>query len=81
MEADGLDREIEAFRALLPGIKERYGSVWAVVADLKLVKTFPVFSEAAQYAREHFGKQPVLIRHTDETKVEFAPFVLVHAET
>jgi len=80
MEPDSLDREIEAYRLLLPGIKERYGSVWALVADLKLIKTFPVFSEAAQYARQHFGKQQVLIRHTDETKLEFAPFVLVHAE-
>ena len=77
---DDLDEQIEAYETLLPTIRREHGSVWVLVADKKLIKTFPVFSDAARYAREHFGKQQALIRHTDERKIESAPFIHVHAE-
>jgi hypothetical protein len=77
---DDLDAEIAAYEALLPTIKRDHGSVWVLVADRRLVKTFPAFSAAARYAREHFGRRPVLIRHTDERAIETAPFVQVHPE-
>ncbi|HEY1425548.1 MAG TPA: hypothetical protein VGF50_02645 [Caulobacteraceae bacterium] len=76
---DALDEQIEAFEALLPDIKRRYGSAWVLVADRKLISTFPAFAAAARYASEHFGRRPVLIRHTDEKPVESAPFVHVRA--
>lgn len=77
---DALDDQIEAYEALLPRIKMEHGSVWAVVADRQLVKTFLAFPDAARFAREKFGKAPVLIRHTDERKVETAPFLHVNSE-
>lgn len=77
---DALDEQIESFEALLPNIKKKHGSVWALIADQKLVATFKAFRDAAQYARDHFGKQAVLIRHTDSRKMETAPFIHVHSE-
>ena len=77
---DALDEQIEVFEALLPEIKRRHGSVWALVADRRLVKTFRVFPDAARYARDHYGTAPVLIRHTDSRKFENAPFIHIHAE-
>ncbi len=77
---DALDEQIEAYEALLPEIKRKHGSVWALVADRKLVKTFQAFPDAARYARDNFGKRPVLIRHTDSRKLESAPFIHVHTE-
>jgi hypothetical protein len=77
---DALDEQIEAYEALLPTIKQAHGSVWVLFADRQLIKTFPAFPAAARYAREHFGRRQVLIRHTEERKVESAPFVQVHLE-
>jgi hypothetical protein len=77
---DVLDEQIEAYEALLPEIKKEHGSVWVLMADRRLIKTFAEFPSAARYAREHFGKRQVLIRHTDERKVESAPYVQVHLE-
>lgn len=77
---DDLDEQIEAYEKLLPRIKKEHGSVWALVAGRKLIKTFPAFPAAARFAREHYGKREVLIRHTDERKYESAPFIHVHVE-
>jgi hypothetical protein len=77
---DALDEQIEAYEALLPTIKREFGSVWALVAGRDQFKTFTTFPEAARYAREHYGKAPVLIRHTDDRKTETAPFLHVHSE-
>ncbi len=72
---DALDEQIAAYQDLLPGIKQEYGSVWALVAHSKLISTFRDFSTAAKYARKHLGAEQVLIRHTDERATETAPFV------
>lgn len=77
---DDLDAEIAAFEKLLPTIRREHGSVWALMADRQLVKTFPAFPAAARYAGEHFGRRPVLIRHTDQRAFETAPFVQIHPE-
>ena len=77
---DALDDQIEAYEELLPVIKRDHGSVWVLIADRQLIKTFPAFAAAARFARERYGKQQVLIRHTDERKTEDAPFVQVHVE-
>ena len=71
---DALDEQIEAYQAMLPDIRSQHGSVWALVADRKLVSCFPDFSAAARYADEHYGTKQVLIRHTDEAP-EMAPYV------
>jgi len=72
--SDALDDQIEAYQALLPEIRRKHQSGWALVAKRRFIKLFGEFSEAAQYAQVHFGNEPVLIRHTDE-KPETAPFV------
>ena len=77
MEFAGLDREIEAYRALLPDIRKHHGSVWALVVGQRLISTFGEFSQAARYVVEHHRGQQVLIRHTDET-IESAPFVEIN---
>ncbi len=71
---DRLDREINAYQALLPSIRKSHGSVWALVVHEKLVETFKDFSVAARYAIDHYSGEQVLIRHTDE-RLESAPFV------
>lgn len=80
MGTSSLDREITAYRSLLPEIKRKYGSAWALVANSELVSTFANFSAAAKYARENYGAQAVLIRHTDEKELETAPFAHVRTE-
>jgi hypothetical protein len=77
---DALDEQIKAYEALLPAIKREHGSVWVLVADRRLIKTFAAFPAAAGYARTHFAAHQVLIRHTDERKLESAPFVQVRLE-
>jgi hypothetical protein len=75
---DMLDEQIEAFEALLPAIRRDHGPTWVLIADRRLIETFKTFPAAARYAREQFGEQPVLIRHTDEKPLETAPYVQVH---
>lgn len=79
MEATGLDREIQAYERLLPTIRQSHGSGWALVANCALVNTFSSFAVAVRFARENYGNQEVLIRHTDERTEENAPFLHVHA--
>jgi hypothetical protein len=74
---DALDQQIQAYEALLPSIKKDHGSVWVLVADSKLIKTFTELAEAVKYANKRYGKKQVLIRHTDERRTESAPFVQV----
>jgi hypothetical protein len=78
--ADALDEQIEAFEALLPEIKRLHGSTWVLIADRRLVSTFSSFPAAARFAHATYGRNEVLIRHTDERKAESAPFVQVHVE-
>lgn len=77
MDGANLELEIQAYERLAPSIRT---PGWALVANLKLVNTFPDFSSAARYAREHYGRQEVLIRHTGERQMETAPFVHVQAD-
>lgn len=80
MPATTLDQEIQAFERLLPAIRQQHGLAWALVANRDLVGAFPHYADAARYAREHYGSQEVLIRHTGERRLETAPFVQVHVE-
>ena len=50
-----------------------------MAANCAFVNTFSTFAIAVKYARENFGTQEVLIRHTDERAQETAPFLHVHA--
>jgi hypothetical protein len=76
---DALDELIDAYEALLPSI-EQQRPAWALVSDPRSIRTFASFSAAARYARDHYGKKQVLIRHTEERDLESAPFVQVHIE-
>ena len=73
---DALDVQIAAYQNLLPDIRRTYGSVWALVAQEKLIKTFADFATAAEYALSRFAEEQVLIRHTDE-RIETAPFMML----
>ena len=76
--ATTLLQEIDAYKALLPEIRNRYGSVWALVVNRELVSTFREFSDAARYVIAHHNQEQVLIRHTDE-QLETAPFVQINS--
>jgi hypothetical protein len=76
---DVLDDLIAVFDELLPQLKREQGSVWAVVADRKSIATFKSFPDAARYAHNKYGARPVLIRHTEATKAESAPFIHARA--
>jgi hypothetical protein len=71
-----LDEQLKAYKALLPEIKRKHGSVWALIANKHLVEVFQDFSSAAKYADDNFGNQRVLIKFTDETP-EMAPFIQI----
>ena len=71
---DALDVQIAAYQHLLPGLRQTYGSVWALVAHETLIRTFTDFASAAEYALRHHAEEQVLIRHTDE-RVETVPFM------
>lgn len=73
---DALAEQIEAFRNLLPQILREHGSVWAVIADRRLVSTFKDFADAAKYANDRYPNQQVLIRHTAKRE-EFVPFIVI----
>ena len=80
MMRDTLDEQIEAFEALETEIRRRLGPVWVLVAGGELVETFATFADAARHARAHCAEQQVLIRHTDERKLETAPFLRLASE-
>ncbi len=77
---DALDEQIAAYEDLRASIKEEHGSVWALIADSQLVRTFTEFAAAARFAHDNYRNKQILIRHTDERKMETAPFIHVHAE-
>jgi hypothetical protein len=72
--ADAMDLQIAAYEAILPELRNKFGSVWALLVERRLVKTFPEFSAAADYVARHHAGDQVLIRHTDEAR-EMAPYV------
>ena len=76
---DALDDLIEAFDLHLPRIISQYGHGWMVFAGQGQVAKFGAFPDAARYARQHYGTQQVLIRHTDERQTETAPFIETHS--
>ena len=75
--ATTLSQQIEAYHELLPTIRSKHGSVWALVINRQLVSTFNEFSDAARYVVSNNIQEQVLIRHTDEL-VETAPFVQIN---
>jgi hypothetical protein len=77
MEATSLDQQITAYSDMLPEIRSKYGSVWALIVDKKLVSTFSEFRLAARYVVANHISDQVLIRHTDE-RLETAPFVQIN---
>ncbi len=70
-----LAEQVSAFKAQLPQIRQRYGSVWAVFLD-NVKATFPSFNQAVDYADDHLGDADYVIRHTYE-EPEFAAFIMV----
>lgn len=77
---DALDDLIDAFEARLAAIKAEHGHRWVLFDPGHQVVAFSAFAEAARYAREHYGRTTVLIRHTDERAIETAPFIHVANE-
>jgi hypothetical protein len=76
---DAMAEQIEAYQRLLPQIKQKYGSVWVLIAAGDLVATFKEFAGAAKYANEHLTDRQVLIRHTDR-RPEFVPLIVTGPE-
>ncbi len=76
MSTTTLEREIQAYEAMLPDILREHGSVWAVVSSERLVKTFRDFADAARYVHENYRDADVLIRHTRGVQ-DSAPFLAV----
>lgn len=77
-QVDILEAEIKAFTAMLPELRRTYGSIWAVLVGPDFKAGFPEFSEAAQYAMEHFSDRQFLIRHTQQHTAHI-PFVAIEA--
>jgi len=76
MAVANLTEEIVAFHSMLPEIRNKHGSAWAVVLDQTLRGAFRDFEAAAQFAVSNFPGRPFLIRHTDE-QIETVPFVFI----
>jgi hypothetical protein len=71
-----LDREIQAFESMLPDLRQRFGSVWAVLVDKDFKAGFTEFQKAAEYAVEHFPDRDFLIRHTNQHPAHI-PFIAI----
>lgn len=78
MESAALEQEIVAFNAMLPKLRQEYGSVWAVLVDRAFKASFADFGQAAKYAVENFPDKPFLIRHTEQ-HAPHIPFVAIEA--
>jgi hypothetical protein len=74
--ASQLDQDIEAFEAMLPSLRKRFGSVWAVLVDRDFKGSFSEFQSAATYAVDNFADRPFLIRHTDQ-HAPHIPFIAI----
>jgi hypothetical protein len=73
--SESLDRQLEAYRRLLPKMRAENDLGWALIANEELVRVFPEFDEAARYADAHFRDEQVLIRHTSEQRGT-VPFII-----
>jgi hypothetical protein len=71
-----LANEIQTFQMLLPELRQKYGSTWAVVVGDSLTGTFNDFNSAAEFAVKNFSSREFLIRHTDEAQVSI-PYVAI----
>lgn len=71
-----LDRDIQAFEAMLPKLRQQFGPVWAVLVDCDFKAEFSEFQSAAQYAVENFADRSFLIRHTDQ-HTPHIPFIAI----
>lgn len=76
MDTTILDAEISAFERLLPAIREKHGSSWAVIARSHLQGAFKTYQEATVFAVGRFVAGEFLIRHTD-SQTPYIPFVVV----
>ena len=79
MTSSSLMTEIDTFEKMLPSLRSRLGSAWAVIVGQDCKGGFPDFSSAASYAVEHFQNSEYLIRHTDNCSAQI-PFVAVEGE-
>ena len=76
MLVTALKEEITTFQRLLPELRQKHGSVWAVIVGSDLGGAFPDFNSAASFAVEKFGSRDFLIRHTDEVQANI-PYVAI----
>lgn len=78
MRENALDSAISTFERLLPGIRDRYGASWVVVARDDVQGAFPTYREATEFAVGRFEPGTFLIRHTQE-HAPYIPFMVVEA--
>jgi hypothetical protein len=57
-----VDSEIEAYKAMLGELEQKYMGKWVIFHDCKLVGVFDSFDAAAEDAVKRFGRGPYLIR-------------------
>ena len=71
-----LEAQLVAYFEMLPKLKKKHGSVWAVIAGEKLQGTFQDFKTAARFSVDKLAGRQCLIRHTAEKRVEI-PFMAI----
>jgi hypothetical protein len=68
--------EMSAFERLLPSIRKRHGSAWAVVANDACQGAFRTYQEAVEFAVGRFEPGDFLVKHT-QAQTPYIPFVVV----
>lgn len=71
-----LTKEIAAYEIMRDDLETDYNGKWALVHDEKLIDVYVTFELAANYATEHFGRGPYLIRQIGGAPISLPASVL-----
>ena len=61
-----LEQEIDAYEAMRADLEEKYFDKWIIVRNTKVAGAFDSSEECIQFAVEHFGRGPYLVRQVGE---------------
>jgi hypothetical protein len=72
--------EIKAYGTMQADLERKHMGKWVLIHDLKLEGVFDSFEAAAEYAVQHFGRGPYLIRQVGAPPVTLPASVMYGLE-
>ena len=74
-----LEQEIDAYEAMRADLEEKYFDKWIIVRNTKVAGAFDSSEECIQFAVEHFGRGPYLVRQVGEPPMRLPAYPLIGA--